>query len=117
MRDEDIKDIVEQLQRLQLQQDALITRLGELSGNDTGATASTRATIIPTETETASAKPFAIGDRVRIRNPKRTQANRGVISAITASRVTVQAANGTKILRAPHNVVFDEDPTHPTTRL
>jgi hypothetical protein len=71
-------------------------------GTNTGDTASTRATRIPTETETVSARPFAIGDRVRIRNPKRNQANRGVISTITASRVTVQAANGTKILRVPH---------------
>jgi hypothetical protein len=96
-------------QRLQIRQDALIARLGELSGNNTGATASTRATRIPTETETVSARTFAIGDRVRIRNPKRTQANRGVISNITASRIMAQAANGTKILRAPHNVFLDDE--------
>jgi hypothetical protein len=107
MRDDDIKDIVEQLQRLQLQQDALITRLGELRSNS--ATDNARATRIPPETETVTARTFAIGDRVRIRNPNRLQADRGVVVNITANRITVQARRGSKIVRAPHNIFFDDE--------
>ena len=107
MRGDEIKDIVEQLQRLQLRQDALIARLGELSGNSTTSTA--RATRIPPETETVTARTFAIGDRVRIRNPNRQQANSGMVVNITANRITVQARNGIKIMRAPHNIFFDDE--------
>jgi transcription elongation factor len=109
MPNDDIKDIVEQLQRLQLRQDALIARLGELSGNNTGTAAPTRTTRIPTEAETIPARTVAIGDRVRIRNPGRFQSNKGVVITITKSRITVQAVNGSKIVRAPHNIFFDDE--------
>jgi hypothetical protein len=107
MRDDDIKDIVEQPQRLQLWQDVLIARLGELSGNSIPATA--QSTRIPPDTDTVTARTFAIGDRVRIRNPGRFQENSGVVITITANRITVQARNGIKIVRAPHNIIFDNE--------
>jgi transcription elongation factor len=107
MRNDNIKDIVEQLQRLQLQQDALITRLGELSNNS--VTTNARATRIPPETETITARTFAIGDKVRIRNPNRLQADRGVVVNITANRITVQTRRGSKIVCAPHNILFDDE--------
>jgi hypothetical protein len=56
MRNDDIKDIVEQLQGLQLRQDALIACLGELSASSAPATA--QAMRIPPETVTA--RTFAI---------------------------------------------------------
>jgi hypothetical protein len=49
MRDDDIKDIIEQLQRLQLWQDTLPARLGELSGDISSFPATARATKIPPE--------------------------------------------------------------------
>jgi hypothetical protein len=102
MREDDIKDIVEQLQRLQIQQDTLIARLGELSGShETPA----RATRVPPDTSRA----LAIGDRVRVRNPGRFQAVRGTIVRIGTSRITVQARNRSKIIRAPHNLFLDDE--------
>jgi hypothetical protein len=102
MREDDIKDIVEQLQRLQIQQDVLLARLGELSGShETPA----QATRVPPDTT----RDLAIGDRVRIRNPGRFQAVRGTIVRIGTSRITVQARNGSKIIRAPHNLFLEDE--------
>jgi hypothetical protein len=103
-RNDDIKDIIEQPHRLQPQQDALITRLGELSNNS--VTTNARATRIPPETETATSRTFTIGDKVRIRNLSRLQADRGVEVNITANRITVRARRGSNIVRAPHNIFF-----------
>jgi hypothetical protein len=64
MRDDDIKDIIEQLQRLQPWQDTLLARLGELSAGSNSFPSTARATRIPPETETITARSFAIGDRV-----------------------------------------------------
>jgi hypothetical protein len=54
-------------------------------------------------------REFEIGDRVRIMNPRRLQANRGKIVRIGASRITVEAKNGTTIVRAPKNLYFDNE--------
>jgi transcription antitermination factor NusG len=52
-------------------------------------------------------RDLEVGDRVRIVNPGRFQAKKGVIFKITENRITVQAQNGTKIQRAHHNIVLD----------
>jgi hypothetical protein len=50
---------------------------------------------------------FVIGDKVRIKNPTRFQANRGVMTKIGSSRITVQTKSGNKILRAPKNLILE----------
>ena len=47
---------------------------------------------------------LAIGDRVEILNPRRLQANSGIITRITKSRVTITPTRGSKIVRHPRNV-------------
>jgi transcription elongation factor len=103
-----VKDIIQQLQNLQLQQANfqaqqadlqvqqadLIAQLGNLSGSeDTKAPSTTRE--------------FAIGDRVRIKNPRILQPQRGRIVKIGINRITVQTNLGTKIVRAPKNLVLE----------
>jgi hypothetical protein len=109
MRDDDIQDIVDQLKRLQIRQDLLIARLGELSGGNENTPVTAWATRIPPETETVTARIFAIGDRVKIRKPNRQQANKSVVINITANRITVQDRLGYKIIRAPHNIYIDDE--------
>jgi hypothetical protein len=109
MRDDDIQDIVGQLKRLQIRQDLLLAPLGELSGANENTPATARATRIPPETETVTARSFAIRDRVNIRNPNRQQAKKGVVTNITANRITVQDRLGYKIIRAPHNIYIDDE--------
>jgi hypothetical protein len=98
----DVKDFITQLQNLQIQQATLISRLECLSegGENTSG---------PTPVPTSTTREFKIGDhRVRIRNPRRLQVIRGKIVRVGASRITVEAKNGTTIVRAPKNLYFDK---------
>jgi hypothetical protein len=65
-RDEDVRDIITQLQGLQLQQAALISRLGRLSTS--GESSMTSADAQSSETSAPpppnATRVFAIGDRV-----------------------------------------------------
>jgi transcription elongation factor len=97
-RDQEIQDIVNQLERLQIQQSDLLQRLGLLSESDDN-NITTPAPVI--------AREFAVGDRVRIRNPSRLQPVRGIITKIGRVRITVEARNGTKIVRAPKNLILE----------
>jgi hypothetical protein len=105
MCSDNIKDIIEQLQRLQIQQDGLLARLGALSEDNEPQRTSTRAARVQPD----APREFAIGDRVQIRNSARYQANRGTIIRIGTSRITVETWNGSKIVRAPHNLIFENE--------
>ena len=99
--EQDIANIIGQLQRLQIQQSELLVELARLNERN-NETETTAAEVSDTP------RDFIEGDRVRILNPKRYQARRGIITKIGDSRITVQAADGTKIQRAPHNIVLEE---------
>jgi hypothetical protein len=105
MRSEDIKDIVEQLQRLQLQQDDLLARLHRASLSPNSGQAKTRATRVPPD----AARAFAIGDNVKVRNPRAFQANIGKIVSIGRSCIIIETSNGSRIIRAPHNFYLDDE--------
>ena len=98
--DQEIADIIAQLQQLQLQQSVLLTRLAGISErNAEGEFFDTTADTPPRE--------FQVGDRVRIFNPHRFQAKKGVIVSIGEGRITVRASNGTRIQRSPGNLILD----------
>ena len=97
--EKEIADIVEQLQQLQLQQSILLTRLSHINERDTEREYFDAATDSP--------RDFKIGDRVRIINPKRFQAKKGVIINIGEGRITIKTHNGTKIQRSPDNLVHE----------
>ena len=102
--DQEIADIVAQLQQLQLQQSVLLTRLTGISERNTEAEFFDTAADTPRE--------FRIGDRVRIFNPHRFQAKKGVIVSIGEGRITVRASNGTRIQRSPGNHILDNSRHH-----
>jgi hypothetical protein len=96
---DEIKDIVAQLQRLQIRETELLERLERLNeGNNN----STDTPVGPRE--------LAIGDVVQIRNPRPFQAREGRIVRIgvDTDRITVQAKNGAKIIRASTNIILIE---------
>jgi hypothetical protein len=95
--EQDIKDIVEQLERLQIRQTELVQRLARLTNSGNNNTTTERSN---------TAHVFSVGDYVRITNPGLRQSDRGIITKIGNSRITVQDRNGTKILRAPKNLVL-----------
>ncbi len=80
---------------MQVQQANLIAQLGNLSASeDTKAPSTTRE--------------FAIGDRVRVKNPRNLQPQRGRIVNVGINRRTVQTNLGTKIVRAPKSLVLEQ---------
>ena len=95
MQDE-IKDIVAQLQRLQIQESELLQRLERLNETNSGSSGAPITT-----------QEFVIGDLVRIKNPRPLQAKQGTIVKIgvNTNRIPVQTRSGTKIVRAPSNLV------------
>jgi hypothetical protein len=98
--EQDIKEVIAQLERLHICQSELLQRLGRLS--ETGENTTTR------RPDTARAlEDFIVGDTVRIRNPGVFLATRGTIIKIGISCITVQAQNGTKIVRAPKNLILE----------
>ena len=97
---QEITDIVVQLQRLQLQQSVLLQRITQLSGdNNNNAEENNKNTAEPASTH----REFAIGDQVRITNPKPFQPNNGRINKI-GDRITALAKNGAKIHHAAKNL-------------
>jgi hypothetical protein len=106
-----IKDIVDQLQQLNLQQSQLLQWLGRLN-EDTGDSRHTLPQQVATARHAApnTVQHFAVGDRVRIKNPGLLQPNSGTITNITSKRVTIQALSGTwviNIVRAPKNLTLE----------
>jgi hypothetical protein len=93
---DEIKNIVSQLQRLQLQETELLQRLEFLNETETNATQSPIATRL-----------FVIGDEVRIKNPRPLQPKKGKIIRIgvDTDRITVLAKNGSKVVRASSNLI------------
>jgi hypothetical protein len=89
---DEIKDIVAQLQRIQIQETELLQRLERLS---------------VTESHTSKTREFRIGDLVQIKNPKPFQIKKGTVIRIgtDTNRITVQSKSGSKIVRAPSNLI------------
>jgi hypothetical protein len=128
MREDDgIREIVDHLHRLNIQQAELIERLERLSTErrGTGNTTVTHVARVPTRTATELGTPtsaarisprtatesntirdFAIGDRVRVLNPRRLQPHTGRVVRIGSNRITIQTSLGTKIVRAPENLIL-----------
>jgi hypothetical protein len=50
---------------------------------------------------------FAVGDKVRILNPKWSQADRGTVTKISLDMITVTTREGRTIRRIPQNLAYD----------
>jgi hypothetical protein len=77
-----VLDLIKQLKYLQLQQIELLVRLERARGHKARAG-------LYNEAE-GPAPEFAIGDKVRIKNPTGFQGNPGVITKISSSPITLQ---------------------------
>ncbi len=103
---QEIKDIVTQLQELQIGQSKLLLRLEQLSRSGVNNNnVPYRANI---SRDIAITRDLVIGDQVRVKNPRFLQPTKGTVSKITSKRITILAANGSSIVRAPKNLILDE---------
>lgn len=93
-RDKEILDLINQLQHLQAEQDAIVSRLANVTGTrgttQRNTTAREPRTARAATPEPKTSKALTIGDRVRIRNPRLHQANTGIIIKIGATNIAVQ---------------------------
>jgi hypothetical protein len=107
MRNDDVGDLIAQLTRLQVQQTDLLVRLERATDGsirfEQGTREPTAVAIDVSVTEETAA--FAIGDRVKIKNPNPFQADKGAITKIGKRRITVTTTSGQKIVRAAKNIV------------
>ena len=108
MRNDNVGDLIAQLTRLQVQQTDLLVRLERATDSSIRFEQGTReeptavAIDVSVTEETAA---FAIGDRVKIKNPNPFQADKGAITKIGKRRSTVTTTSGQKIVRAAKNIV------------
>ena len=101
----EVQDLVAQLTRLQLQQTEVIARLTQLTGTQDREKRTEKRTVSPQRPTTPVAtREFAIGDRVRILNPRPFQTTTGSIKKIGTHRITVRTESGSNIIRAPKNL-------------
>jgi hypothetical protein len=98
---DEIKEILAKLRQIQISETELLQRLEQLSVSDTTTLGS------PSTTRTQTTREFRIGDLVQVKNPKPFQIKKGHIIRIGAdtNRITVQSKNGSKIVRAPSNLI------------
>ena len=102
---QEIEEIIKQLSKLQVQQTGILNRLDELTESTDAPDAKRAAS--PTGRQDPK-RPFAIGDRVRIRNPGRFQKDVGNIILIGSARTTVLTTKG-KVQRAQTNLAHIND--------
>ena len=106
---DEVTDIIDQLRQLQLRQAELLTRLDQLCAGDNP----TGRFEIPQRVQAreqnrsrgviVAAGGFSVGDQVEVLNPSPGQASRGVIKKIGNSWITIEAEDGSKIIRTPKN--------------
>ena len=103
MSGNEVQDLITELSRLQLQQTEVIARLERLTETKHRQT---RTVSPPRPTPPETTREFAIGDRVRITNPRPFQATTGTVRKIGTNRITVRTASGSNITRAPKNLIL-----------
>jgi hypothetical protein len=117
---EDIQDLIEQLKILQLQQTNILDRLDLARRRQATSNANQRTRVTARtsnrrerqereNTNQETTREFIVGDYVLIRNPNPFQADRGIIEKITASWITVRSASGSKVQRAPKNIILSNE--------
>jgi hypothetical protein len=105
MNNEEIKDIVERLQRLQIEQSSLIDRLSRATEDRPNVIYNEPATRTTIPIDTTAPRSFVIGDRVSVLNPGLLQQNIGNVFKITRSnRIYVRTDNGNTLWRASKNL-------------
>jgi hypothetical protein len=110
-KEEEINDIINKIEKLQLEQNELIGRLRALR-NDETSTKNEKSTSKETNTArgTTGKEQFPIGTAVIIKNPGKHQEKQGIVAKYNNTRILsdakigVRTSDGTIIWRAPKNL-------------
>jgi preprotein translocase subunit YajC len=90
--EDQVEDLIEQLKSLQIKQASILVRLDKARNKE-------QVDVLGT---------FAIGDRVRVLNPRPLQATRGKIVKISRKFITIETASGNTISRIPKNLSIEK---------
>ena len=102
--DREISGLLAQLRDLHLQQAVLVDRFLHLTNRVEINEIPTRGTTNSTTKSRTSDRPFRVGDKVKINNPKFMQFDRGTVSKIGAVQITVTSNAGKTLTRLPKNL-------------
>jgi hypothetical protein len=109
MQDDDIDTIIDKLNRLTIQQQQLTEQIVQLQNEVRNKTVNTQAPVETTAVNNTTKKkrPIQVGDRVRIKNPRKNQPDTGTVDSFTKSGLfaRVKLSNDTIINRSPRNLV------------
>jgi hypothetical protein len=94
-----VKELIEELAKLQITQTAILTRLRALESNANTSGDAAGGANDPD-------RPLEIGDKVTVLNSGRFRVQRDTVCTVIriGERITVQTPSGTKIVRAAHNL-------------
>ena len=99
-----LSELIEQLKRIRIQEARVIEQIERASNRET------RTTLRAERDQSARLAhnfTYQIGDRVRITNGVRAgQVNTGIVTGVTATRVSITTDDGTRTWRAHRNVAF-----------
>ena len=98
----EVQELIAELTKLQLRQTEVITRLTLLTESQHREPRAVSPHLL---TPPEATQGFAIGDRVKIKNPRPFQTSAGSVKKIGTRRITVRTASGSDIVRAPKNLI------------
>jgi putative ribosome biogenesis GTPase RsgA len=107
MQDDDIETIIDQLNRLTVQQQQLTEQIVQLKNEVRNRTTNLQAPVDTTVHNNKNKKrPVQVGDRVRVKNPRKNQPNTGIVDSFTKSGLfaRIKLSDNTIINRAPRNL-------------
>ena len=105
-----IDELIAQLKRIRVQEARVIEQIERASARET-QTVLRAERVLQAERDQAARtvhkKAYQIGDRVRIINGVRAgQVETGIVTGVTATRVSITTDDGTRTWRAHKNIIF-----------
>jgi cell division septum initiation protein DivIVA len=108
MQNDDIETIIDKINRLTIQQQQLTEQIAQLTNEVQNRTVSkqTPANTSTGDSSKAKKRPIQVGDKVRVKNPRKSQPDTGTVHSFTKSGLfaRVKLSNDTIINRAPRNL-------------
>jgi hypothetical protein len=111
MQNDDIETIINKLNNLTIQQQELTEQIvqlkHELQNRKTNQQTPVNTSSGNNNSRKAKNRPIQVGDRVRVRNPRKDQPNIGTVDSFTKSGLfaRVKLSNNIIINRAPRNLI------------
>ncbi len=111
MQNDDIETIIDKLNNLTIQQQKLTEQIiqlkDELQNRETNQRTPVNISSDNNNSRKTKNRPIQVGDRVRVKNPRKDQPNTGVVDSFTKSGLfaRIKLSNNNIINHAPRNLI------------